>query len=59
MPAGPTQSRQPDATADATEASVLEAVSAALSRLRFGGVELTVHDGRVVQLEVRERQRFV
>ena len=44
---------------DASSTKVLEAVTAAISRMRFGGVELTVHDGRVVQLEVRERHRFV
>lgn len=26
--------------------------------LRFGSVEIQVHDGRIVQLERRERQRF-
>ncbi len=33
---------------------ILEAVSA----LRFGTVEITVHDGAVVQVEKRERIRF-
>ena len=36
----------------------LDAVAEAISRLRYGAIELTVHDGRVVQLEVTERQRF-
>jgi hypothetical protein len=36
----------------------LEAVANALSRLRYGAVHLTVHDGKVVQLDVTERQRF-
>ena len=26
--------------------------------LRFGSVEVQVHDGRIVQIERRERQRF-
>jgi hypothetical protein len=39
-------------------ASVLDAVADAISRLRYGTIQLTVHDGRVVQLEVTERQRF-
>jgi hypothetical protein len=38
--------------------SVLDAVAEAISRLRYGTIQLTVHDGRVVQLEVTERQRF-
>lgn len=37
---------------------VLAAVSDAVGRLRYGVVQLTVHDGRVVQLDVTERQRF-
>lgn len=41
-----------------TAAVALEAVAEAVSRLRYGAIELTVHDGRVVQLEVTERQRF-
>jgi hypothetical protein len=36
----------------------LQAVADAIGRLRFGVVQLTVHEGRVVQLEVTERQRF-
>lgn len=37
---------------------VLDAVSRAVGGLRFGVVQLTVHEGRVVQLDVTERQRF-
>lgn len=36
----------------------LTAVEEALTRLRYGVVQLTVHDGRVVQMDVTERQRF-
>jgi len=39
-------------------AKVGEALDAALARLRYGTVQLTVHDGKVVQLDVTERQRF-
>ena len=39
-------------------AAALEAVAEALSRLRYGGIELTVHDGKVVQVDVTERRRF-
>lgn len=38
--------------------ATLAAVAEALSRLRYGAVHLTVHDGKVVQLDVTERQRF-
>ncbi len=44
--------------ADKAAAVALDAVAEAISRLRYGAIELTVHDGRVVQLEVTERQRF-
>ena len=30
----------------------------ALSRLRFGTIQLTVHEGRLVQVDVTERNRF-
>lgn len=33
-------------------------VIAAIRRLRFGAVEVTVHDGRIVQIETREKVRF-
>jgi hypothetical protein len=37
---------------------VLAAVAGAIARLDYGVVQLTVHDGKVVQLDVTERQRF-
>ena len=48
--------RQP--TLAAPQAPVLDAVADAVTRLRYGVVQLTVHDGKVVQLDVTERQRF-
>ncbi|MDC8754768.1 YezD family protein [Erythrobacter sp. sf7] len=36
----------------------LALVSEALSRLRFGAIQLTVHDGRVMQIDVTERKRL-
>ena len=39
-------------------AETLAAVRAALDTLRFGQVVLTVHEGKVVQLDVTEKQRF-
>lgn len=52
----PVRPPQP-APSDATEAA-LRAAAEAVGRLQFGVVQLVVHDGRVVQLEVTERQRF-
>lgn len=37
---------------------VLLALDQAVEKLRFGVVQLTVHEGKVVQLDVTERQRF-
>jgi hypothetical protein len=37
---------------------VTAAVARALRGLRFGSVEIVVHDGRVVQIERRERVRL-
>ena len=36
----------------------LSAVADALSRVRFGAIQLTVHDGKVMQIDVTERRRF-
>jgi len=38
--------------------AALAAVSEAVARLRYGAIHLTIHEGRVVQLDVTERQRF-
>ena len=38
--------------------AVLDAVSGAIGRLKFGTVLVTVHEGKVVQLDVTERSRF-
>ena len=37
---------------------VLDAVAAAVARLKFGIVQLTIHEGKVVQLDVTDRLRF-
>ncbi len=39
-------------------AETLATVRAALDTLRFGQIVLTVHEGKVVQLDVTEKQRF-
>lgn len=43
---------------DPRVAKALAAIAAAASRLRFGSIQLTVHEGQIVQLDVTERQRF-
>ncbi|HTN13706.1 MAG TPA: YezD family protein [Sphingomonadaceae bacterium] len=37
----------------------LASVRDALSGLRFGSVSITVHEGRVVQIDVTEKRRLV
>lgn len=34
-------------------------VAQAIARLRFGGILLTVHEGKLVQMEITEKHRFV
>lgn len=36
----------------------LQVVAEALERLRYGAIQLTVHDGKVMQVDVTERRRF-
>jgi hypothetical protein len=36
----------------------IAALRDALARLRFGTIALTIHDGRVVQIETCEKHRF-
>lgn len=45
-------------TPDPSLDSVLTQVERALRDLRFGSVELIVHDGRVVQIERKEKVRL-
>ncbi len=35
-----------------------ESIKTALKTLRFGAIQLIVHEGHIVQLEVTERHRF-
>ena len=41
-----------------TEIKLAERIVQALRGLRYGSVEIVVHDGRVVQFERRERVRL-
>lgn len=38
--------------------AVLQELVHAIGRLRYGSVEITVHEGRVTQIECREKLRF-
>lgn len=48
----------PRQAAVALPAAVVDALGHAIEKLRYGLVQLTVHDGKVVQLDVTERHRF-
>lgn len=37
---------------------VLQNIASALEKLRYGSVEIQVHDSKVVQIEVKEKFRF-
>ena len=37
---------------------LLHELAEALRTIRYGAIELVIHDGRVVQLERREKMRF-
>ena len=39
-------------------AGLLRELCEALQAIRYGAIELVIHDGRVVQLERREKVRF-
>lgn len=36
----------------------LGVIAEALARIRYGAIQLTVHDGKVMQIDVTERRRF-
>lgn len=45
-----------DETKDLDQA--LEAVRRALDNLKFGAIEITVHEGKIVQIERKEKVRL-
>jgi len=46
------------APAEPDHEPAIAALREALERLHFGTIALTVHDGRIVQLEITEKRRF-
>jgi hypothetical protein len=43
---------------DRDQTTWVETLLDAVRQLRFGSVEITVHDGRIVQIERKEKLRF-
>lgn len=39
-------------------ADALELIRQSLSRIRFGAIQLTVHEGKLVQIDITEKRRF-
>ncbi len=50
-----TPDRKPSQVQDA---ALIDAISQAIGTLRYGSLEIVVHDGRVTQIEKREKVRF-
>jgi hypothetical protein len=50
----PAAAKRTEAIRDDAIALIVEA----LSKLRFGAINLTVHEGKLVQVDVTERKRF-
>jgi hypothetical protein len=46
-------------SSDGSQTDWLEIVRKNVANLRFGSVQITVHDGRVTQVESIEKTRFV
>jgi len=42
----------------AADADPLELIRSAVSGMRFGAIQLTIHEGKLVQMEVTEKRRF-
>ncbi len=47
-----------DTLASGQPEDALSIVSEALGQLRYGIIQLTVHDGKLMQIDVTERRRF-
>ncbi len=47
-----------DETSGASFPEPIRTVLDALAKLRFGAIQLTVHEGKLVQVDVTERKRF-
>ncbi len=49
---------RPDETNKTSFPEPIRAVLDALAKLKFGAIQLTVHEGKLVQVDVTERKRF-
>jgi hypothetical protein len=47
-----------DESSDSEREQSISEVIGALAKLRYGSITVTVHDGRVVQIDVTEKRRL-
>ena len=52
------QSATPKSATASTDKQVLDGIVQALSGLRFGSIEIVVHEGKVTQIERKEKFRL-
>ena len=52
------QSKYPPGDEQEPAPRAVQTVLEALEKLRFGAIHLTVHEGRLVQVDVTERHRY-
>jgi len=52
------KSGQDTCTIPRSNAEQLEILRQALAKIRFGAIQLTVHEGKLVQMDVTEKRRF-
>ncbi len=57
MPAAITARRAARHAGNLTD-EALDTILAALERIRFGSIAITLHEGKVVQLEITEKRRL-
>lgn len=50
--------QQAGRTAGKADPDPVNLIREALGKLRFGAIQLTVHEGKLVQMEVTEKRRF-
>jgi hypothetical protein len=53
-----TQTNEPPRPETERLSDPLRLIQETLTRLRFGAINLTVHEGKLVQVDVTERKRF-
>lgn len=54
----PNDSNQDDTGSGPLTAPLLEQIVATIRDIRYGAVEIVIHDGRIVQIERKEKVRF-